>query len=544
MHRVLIVDDEPIIVRGLLSVLGDSGLEVDLYSAGSGEDALGILQETRMDIVISDVHMPGMDGLQLMNHIRKEWPSCRVIFLSGHSEFDAIYQAVQGEAVTFLLKTEGFDKIVSTLQETIREIEQAQCYLETQAKLENQQAVTRQLLLREALSAFVTGMDEDFQRTGMAVEGMEIRLDESILPLYAYMESDTSVATMEGFHHQLLLADRLLRRQLAHYPVRIAFWNHHRDLLWMIQPTAGLPMHRCMLYVRENLDLIQHAVQNEAKMTLAFALHTAAVQPRELSGVYQMLRQRICQGVGIPGMIALQGQVERSAGVVSLITDSMLTRLQEAMEHLNRQEFMTMLIKTTDALRINSPMNDPYGAEAFLSLSRLFLAYINRWKLHGNVQFPGGLRGLTTLSGFSSWDQVADAFLELGQMLFRVSANDQGSRSQSIVLQIKEHIAQNLHQPEELSLSRIAEITFFNPTYLSRLFHQVTGETISDYISSARIQKANQLLRNPSMRINDVGEAVGFSSSANFSRFYRKMMNCTPQEYRDSIAQHALRRTK
>ena len=138
MRRVLIVDDEPIIVQGLVSVLSESGLDIDLYSAYSGEEALALLSETRMDIVISDVHMPGMDGLQLMSRIRADWPECRVIFLSGHSEFDTIYRAVQGDAVTFLLKTEGFDRIITTLENTILQLDQAQRHRETRQQLINQ----------------------------------------------------------------------------------------------------------------------------------------------------------------------------------------------------------------------------------------------------------------------------------------------------------------------------------------------------------------------------------------------------------------------
>ena len=88
-----------------------------------------------MDIVVSDMAMPGMDGLQLMNHIHRDWPDCRVIFLSGHSEFDMIYQAIRGEAVTFLLKTEGFDRIIATLRSTLEEIDRNQLHQETQEQL-------------------------------------------------------------------------------------------------------------------------------------------------------------------------------------------------------------------------------------------------------------------------------------------------------------------------------------------------------------------------------------------------------------------------
>lgn len=177
MRRVMIVDDEPIIVQGLLSMLGESELDIDLYGAYSGEEALTLLSQTRMDIVVSDVRMPGMDGFQLMNKIHEDWPECRVIFLSGHSEFDMIYRAIQGEAVTFLLKTEGFDKITATLRDTINDLDRVQRHQETQARLSAQEEVTRQMLQREALSALVRGRSRKIYAAAL-----EIDLDQPMLP--------------------------------------------------------------------------------------------------------------------------------------------------------------------------------------------------------------------------------------------------------------------------------------------------------------------------------------------------------------------------
>jgi len=141
-------------------------------------------------------------------------------------------------------------------------------------------------------------------------------------------------------------------------------------------------------------------------------------------------------------------------------------------------------------------MENPYALEAFMTLSRLFLAYINRWKLHDSVQFPGGLTGLTSITGFTSWSQAADAFMELGRMLFRLSEGDQGSRSQAIVMKIREHVERHLDRPEELSLSRMAEITYFNPTYLSRVFKAKTGIALVDYVIVAKMDKARELLKS------------------------------------------------
>ncbi len=531
MRRILIVDDEPIIVRGLLSVLEDSGLDADLYKAYSGEEALRILDEIRMDIVVSDVKMPGMDGLQLMEHINREWPECRIIFLSGHSEFDSIYRAVQGAAVTFLLKTEGFEKIVTTLRETIEKLDQAQKNLETRHQLLAQQAVTRQLFQRDMLSALIQGAS----RKAYA-DGLEIDLQKPVLPLYAYIESGTSLLSLEEFHGKLLAADRALRSRLAPYAIRIAFWNHEDDLLWLLQPDDALPMTRCMPYVRENLDLIQADIQESAALTLAFALHPSAVAAEQLSDVYLALRRRVCRGVGLPGMIALQPSHSRDAAPP--LPDSVLSRLQESLTHLNRREFMNVFEDVMRLLRQSARMDDPFALEIFLTVSRLLLAHINRRKLYDSVQFPGGLMGLTSIAGFTSWNQVADAFNDLAQAIFRCNDADQGNRSQAIVTRIKDYIAAHLNQPDGLSLTSIAANAYFNPAYLSRLFHQVTGETLSEYISAERIRKANEMLQNSGSRISDISEAVGFSSPANFTRFYRKMTGSTPQEYRDRLAQN------
>ncbi|MBR5108864.1 MAG: response regulator [Clostridia bacterium] len=539
MQRILIVDDEPIIVRGLLSVLGERLPDADLYSAGSGMEALSLLAETRMDIVVSDMAMPGMDGLQLMKRIHADWPECRVIFLSGHNEFDMIYQAIQNEAVTFILKTEGFDKIIATIQDTIRDIELAQRHRNLEEQLSVQQETTRRLLQREALTALVQGRSRNIYSASM-----EIDLQEQFLPLYAYIESDTLQLTLEEYHEKLLDIDRALRLRLAAYPIRIAFWNHHEDILWLLQPSQAMEMRRCMLYARENMELIQEAIHRETGMTLAFALHTSSISADQLANAYQALRRRICQGVGVPGMIALQSSSSRDASGGSLLPDLLTSRLREAMEHMNRKEFMNLLTASANEMRKAQRMDDPYALEAFLTLSRMFLSYINRWKLHDSVQFPGGLSGLTSITGFASWDQAADAFIALGKTLLKIHEGDQGSRGQAVMAQIRDHIERNLNRPEELSLSRIAEITYFNPAYLSRLFHQITGETLSDYVSGIRVQKANEMLRDNAHRISDISEAVGFSSSANFSRFYRKMMGCSPQEYREKLAKQTMRKNR
>ena len=116
MYRILIVDDEEVIVNGLYSMLSNfNTMELDVYKAYSGEEAIQWLARTRMDIVLTDIHMPEINGLQLLKEIKTRWPWCRVIFLTGHNEFEYAYKAIQYNGVRYLLKTEGYNKIIKTV---------------------------------------------------------------------------------------------------------------------------------------------------------------------------------------------------------------------------------------------------------------------------------------------------------------------------------------------------------------------------------------------------------------------------------------------
>jgi two-component system, response regulator YesN len=107
MYRLLIADDEEIIVNGLYDIFSNlENLELDVYKAYSGEEAIQWLGRTRIDIALTDINMPEIDGLQLLDEIKKRWSWCRVIFLTGHSEFNYAYKAIQYSNVRYLLKTE------------------------------------------------------------------------------------------------------------------------------------------------------------------------------------------------------------------------------------------------------------------------------------------------------------------------------------------------------------------------------------------------------------------------------------------------------
>ena len=106
MYRILIVDDEPMIVEGLCALFEEQdAVQLEVYKACLAAEALGIMNRRRIDILLTDIRMPAVSGIELMQRVRANWPACRIIFLTAFEEFEYAYAALKNPGVRFLLKT-------------------------------------------------------------------------------------------------------------------------------------------------------------------------------------------------------------------------------------------------------------------------------------------------------------------------------------------------------------------------------------------------------------------------------------------------------
>lgn len=191
MYRMLIVDDEEIITDGLADIFGKLNLDLDIYKAYSGQEALELLNRTRVDVVLSDICMPGMDGLELMETIRLNWPQCKIVFLTGHNDFNYVYQAIQAPDVQYVLKNEGYPKLIAAVERALKELEETlranDLIRRSKEQLDTLETLAhgdyfRNLLFHDVL--FERELEEDFRR-------LQIPLDAS-MPILIGLGSVTS----------------------------------------------------------------------------------------------------------------------------------------------------------------------------------------------------------------------------------------------------------------------------------------------------------------------------------------------------------------
>ncbi|TLS49301.1 helix-turn-helix domain-containing protein [Paenibacillus antri] len=554
MYRLLVVDDEAIIADGLYEVLlGVPNLELDVYKAYSGQEAMKLFDKTRFDIVLTDIRMPEMDGLQLLENIRAKWPRCRVIFLTGYHEFSYVYTAIQHECVNYLLKTEGYDKVIQTVAQAVSDMEaewRAEALLE-QAREQSEKA--KELLRKDFLYGVLRERIEAGEISGeqFAELGVPLRAEEPVLLLLGRVSGLTDCGTYSSKMKQLYRVRTVARTYIESRAAFVDMVHEQYDLVWLLQPLQGSDdaaeaaqeaWAGLSTFLKGSLELVQAACKESSGAELSLVLDDSPVAWGDAAERFAQLHMLMNYRIGRSHGLLLDKQAARSDRDMDnqkanklRVRPAVLDLLTEQLEHGRKDDFARTLDESTAALREVDTMHHAGAQELYYSIALLFLSYMNRWQLTEQAAAAIGLHKLMRPAEHESWTNAIGYLGKVGVVLFQLQNQEEERRANAVVATIQKHIQAHLHDPNEISLVRLAELAFFNPSYLSRLFKQVTGINLSEYIAEVRMTRAKRLLEDPNLKIQEVAERLGYGTATNFTRSFRKAMNMTPQDYRASI---------
>lgn len=555
MYRILIVDDEPIVVEGIYQLLKENKeFNLDLCKAYSGIEALEILKSTKVDIVLTDIRMPGLNGLQLLEKIMEYWPACRVIFLTGYDEFDYIYTAMSKPGVRYLLKTEGDEVILKEIKATLEELQEEEERKDFINKAKKQISEAVPLLKKDFIHGLLEGKQSilEIQQEYIKEFNMDLDYEKPVLLMLgqvdfwegnqSYFERAEIFCTVQDVFHSTLY----------HFLFYEEIVYENTLLVWLIQPDFSKPRFHAkdgefdwksfVSFMKANVESIQNTVKDVAGASVSFAVGVQPVFLEEVSTEFITLRKLMSKVtvLGHEMMIVDEHiadellQIPWQDNTTDYIRFSkQLEMLELYMERGSEKEFEELfqeLFCTEEQMHRNSFL---FNIRNYSVLLSLFLSYINRQDLGEEIGKYMDMNQMTTVWESGKWQDTVDYFLQLGTTICKIKKEQKTSEVDFVIERIHTFIHQNLDK--DLSLAKIAEVVYFNPSYLSRFYKQETGRNISDYINEIKFEKAKELLADPGLKIHEVAMKVGFASSSYFTLFFKRMLQMTPQEYRDCI---------
>lgn len=543
MYRMLIVDDEDIITDGLYETFSQwRPDQLDICKAYSAAEALGWMARTRIDIVLTDIRMPGMSGMELTEHIRAHWPRCRVVFLTGYSEFDYAYKAIQMPHVRYLLKTEGYAKVMETVGEVMQELDHGKQMAQMLEQSQEQSAALELVAQADYLRRLIQPAD-------VAVFGQE-RLSRSFGKLNISLNAGSPVVLVlgriespEGSYDseeagESIRAVRLIWDSFIGAKLRsLGSTDRQGDPVWFVQPAPGPQPsfdRQLILFLEGTLELIQEACLESLGASVSFTFNGNPCDWSGLPDRYARLRR--LQQMKIGGGLSVilkdgEGHADGCTGKDGMALGVKTDHLKAHLEAGREEDFMMELDRLSYFL-VHSEGNQVWTAtEGYYSVALVLLSYMNRLGLHGKT---GDAAKLMRLDDHASMKDAFGYLKQTAATVFQFRRMDERDRTANAIDRICQFIEDHLH--EDLSLVRLAEAHYFNPSYLSRLFKQERGINLSEYIDQCRMRRAKELLKDGDLKVRDVAVMVGYEAAHSFTRFFKKVTGMTPQEYRDSLA--------
>lgn len=536
MLKILIVDDEPDICE-LIHKLID-WKELGLLSLGSsqnGIDAMEIILRQKPDIVITDIQMPGMTGLEVIERACQQKLQTKFIVISGYREFEYAQQAIRFGVEDYLLKPISKTDLNLVLKRLIQENGAA---LEQQANEDAMRSELRQktaVLRRNELRQTLTDSSRTFH------DGLFSFQPGAFLVVCVHVSYRDKAEINRG----------MIQKVLENIALRIQ--ERFKDDVF----DSEYVLTDCNSYILMNYSEDIHASYKERRDNLQHLLEEAFTQ-------YQNLRITFAMGTPCytPREIRRAIETAEHANVLRLYAGSDKVvehqRLRAALPDTPECKFTAedsqMLLHRIETLQkdaalalIRSVYSGFRSVESY-SLSNLFgvtRAIILRIRYEVAAV---GLRetmsaseekesGIPTenmvykrLANCDTVDELADFLCE-----YVAAEIDYCSMLQTKKVGEPIRIAQEYvrsHIDRQISLEEVSEKAFVSAGYLSTLFKERTGKNFSDYVIEMRIEEAKRLLRQPSLSMSDIAERVGYADARHFSKVFQKMVGIKPTAYR------------
>lgn len=515
MLKVLIVDDEIQICRLIRKFLEDEGLGVEIIGeAYSGRTALNLIREKTPEIVITDIRMPGIDGLELVRHVQDMKLQTTFILISGHKEFEYAYSAINYGVEYYMLKP--INK--TELQRNIRLIQQKknetlnyrEIVTRTTKKAKKifvQELITNyknisQMTLVELKSIYSLELNRTYYIPGILKLDYKYDLEENQKKTFIYqLEAILQEIELSG---ELELENIRLGNQIA-----ILFGYNNEEIFY--QTADKFIMEVCNRYYEF------------ASITLGLGDPVNDIRQIQFSNAKESILSRLVYGCN---KIIKYGPPK--AFMPPKDFSDITLQIKRSLEILNETEVKKVLCPLKDY--ILSQQDAPCCQyNSVIHIIKKLLPTINTISqdedkplLYGELE--------SELYDCNTRLKLYTTFESVIVQSIRDAKKLQEAKEHKYVRMAKEYVSE--HYQENITLEDIARVTFINATYFSILFKQKEGINFSDYLTQYRIRIAKELLKDSSLSIGEVGVKTGYKNAKYFSKVFMKLVGIKPSEYR------------
>lgn len=510
MINILIVDDQKHIRDGLHAMLSQFPMKLDaIYCAANGVEALQILREQSIQLVITDIRMPDMDGLTLMEHTKDEHIKVDFLIISGYSDFAYAQKAIALGAKGYLLKPVKRDDLQTAVEHVLQEVKTRQALFRNMKHLSRRAKETD----RKELSMYMQGAAND-EAWVRQTEQQHTELWRSYRlcllrePLWINQPGASSADGMEAIAYSI-------------YGKRGYVCLQRRPQLILAVDAAQDPAVLTAALKAKQIEAVtvmsepQHGLKelpNAYTQLLELYRHSylfpdkGLILPKHIEGLEQQWQLPYEELYALFQLVGAKNSSKIAEGISTVFHKDVLQRY-----HIRYTQQLCRAV--VQLLEEYERVIQPYMGEESLDIDCL--------------------RNLFDYPSIRSYIQaLQQQMLRLNQFYYEFKCSYRNTQDLNEAIR---YIYENYHKP--LDLAMVSNHVSLNYAYFSNLFKKNIGKGFAEYLRDVRLDKARRLLAETEHKIIEVATMVGYESYKSFTRAFREVMDMQPTEYRQMMKQ-------
>ncbi|SDD71094.1 two-component system, response regulator YesN [Paenibacillus sp. UNCCL117] len=527
--KAMLVDDEINIVRNLEKIIPWAQMEVEVVgTASNGLKALELAAEKQPDLILSDIRMPMMDGIELLKQLRAAGYEGEFIMLTGFQEFDYARSAIKFGACDYLLKPidyEELENVIGRLAAQIRERKQHQ--LKETTKWREISELAYEKVLLDLLMDYTS-----FPLHRLLDEEDRSWLDQYYAMLLVDLDDYSEIAKQDERERKLVhfavrnVLQEALRSEVAEYAVLLT-----REGEWCVLiplpsmkkgvGAGGVPAD----LLGQWSQLVQDAVRQYVKLSVSVGVYPAIIPVELLAEAYRKTQRGLQLGLENKQVIWIEPNAASEGsdnsywniadGLVSGLTQGDANKIEAGLEELNRT---LKELAGQGSMRVEQMLH-------FLNLHLL-----REMRAIGLLDSAQEKRVWTKLEKSFGVKCLVECVHLLVQECLQTSA---GRRKTPELLMASARDYIHKHLSQDLGLDELAQHLGISCSYFSLLFKQQHQETFLEYLTRERMELAKQMLLSSDKSVTQIGKLVGYAERRYFTKVFHKYEGMTPSEFRE-----------
>ncbi|GIP47612.1 MULTISPECIES: response regulator transcription factor [Paenibacillus] len=540
MYKVLIIDDEEPL-REAIRILGNwQDLEVDeIWEATDGKAGLAMLEQHKPDIVMVDMKMPELNGVEFLQIVEQEYPELLTIVISGYNDFEFTRQAIHARVVDYLLKPVNRQDLNQALRKAV-DVLQAKRQIQSES-------ITRNIAFN------------------MSLPKLKEKIYLSIIERSFKKQSNQAFLPLIGADHQDHRFGVLVLRIMNMEAVKDSRFNRDRELLYFavanVINDVAVDSLQCFSFAnpkQEREMIAVYTARGGYPQEIAFrAGELMRKVASTLSDLFGVLVAggigRYCEDVmdlaasyeeaisGIQGIDLLKlkgnaviGESDKPTVKETFSFSSRTPILRGALEAGNLNHAKSVMSEFVKSIRVSGFFSIGAADRILREIVVLMNDTASELRVPADkLPSSGGDRSLQALglrTDFATFDQFEALLLELAEYYHEQVRRSMAAGRPFSVEDIKEYI--DNHYFEDIKISMFTEKYFLSREYLMKLFKQQYGCGIHEYVQKVRMDKAKELLDDSMLKIQEISEMLGYKDKNYFSKAFRNYYDLSPSEYR------------